>query len=470
MQGWRSDPTGDAAAFHPHRDDSVTRAGAIVAMTIVGAIAAFGVSFAIAKNNLWLDEAYSFSFATSDWPRFVAAIHHVDGPLAAYYLALRVWLAAFGASETALRSFSLLWAVASIPLAYRLGAGLFTRSVGVFVAILVAFNAFWFDHAKDGRVYSLTLFLSLCATLAFVDVMREGPTAWRTLRYLVFIALALAFHAIIAGLMVIAHVASAPLLRSPSISAKRYVPVALGLVTVAVATVGAFTQLGSTQNTWLSRPSAHAALSAVLWLGGEKLAFIFIVSLTSYAIAIALRTRDRTVLVVLVWFLAPLVAALIISSFKPIFLARYLFAALVPLLVLTAVGIDRLRPRWVAFAVLAITVASEAVGTRHEVHKSGEAWQDAARMVAARATPGDLIVFDPACVAVPYATAARRAQVPIPEGAVVLPHDWAHAGAAEFVCAVATRAALFQSQPTGTRRGSSSTTEAVLPQPSGSLR
>jgi hypothetical protein len=81
------------------------------------------------------DEAASWTFARLPWHSFLKARWDYEGNMLFYYLILRLWVH-LGDSEVILRSLSIFFGVATIPIVYRLGA-LFSRSAGLIAATLV---------------------------------------------------------------------------------------------------------------------------------------------------------------------------------------------------------------------------------------------------------------------------------------------------------------------------------------------
>jgi mannosyltransferase len=98
-----------------------------------------------------------------------------------------------GTGEFGLRSFSALAGVATVPVAYLLGAELRGRRAGIAAAALVAVNPMLLWYAQEARSYALLALLSAAAALFYVRALRGGRrrdlTAWG-----IFSALALATH------------------------------------------------------------------------------------------------------------------------------------------------------------------------------------------------------------------------------------------------------------------------------------
>jgi len=90
-----------------------------------------------------------------------------------YYLSMHFW-SSLGKSELALRAFSALLGVLSIPLIFILGKRLFNARVGLFSSAILAFSQFHLRYAQTLRSYTLAVFLVLLSTYFFVAYLQEN--------------------------------------------------------------------------------------------------------------------------------------------------------------------------------------------------------------------------------------------------------------------------------------------------------
>jgi mannosyltransferase len=126
-----------------------------------------------------------------------------------YYALTWIWTQLTGSGEFGLRSLSALAGVATVPVAYLLGAELRGSRAGIAAAALVAVNPMLLWYSQEARSYSLLVLLAALAALCFVRALRPrggvpgvedayGPVTPGTSRDLtlwgVFSALALATH------------------------------------------------------------------------------------------------------------------------------------------------------------------------------------------------------------------------------------------------------------------------------------
>ncbi|MFZ2602417.1 MAG: glycosyltransferase family 39 protein [Candidatus Omnitrophota bacterium] len=91
-----------------------------------------------------------------------------------YFWIMFFWMKIFGDSVFAVRFFSVILGVLSIPLAYKLTRHLFNENAAVFSAWFVAILAFTIRFSQEARAYSLILGLSLAAWILLLRFEKFG--------------------------------------------------------------------------------------------------------------------------------------------------------------------------------------------------------------------------------------------------------------------------------------------------------
>jgi mannosyltransferase len=288
-----------------------------------------------------------------------------------YYALAWAWTQVTGTGEFGLRSLSALAGVATVPVAYLLGAELRGRRAGIVAATLVAVNPMLLWYSQEARSYALLAFFTAVAALYFVRALpRYGdvpvvdpPHGWSTtgtstdrrrdlVLWGVFSALALATH----------YFAIFPLALEAGWLLWRLGRRALaGLWIVALAGLA------------LAPLAIHQmSLGHAEWIGGRSLGHRIWESVVTFAVGETgdIVARPETVLPALVPLLAGLAALLLlavrgdraerragglmlalaaatvavpvalalVSPGKDYVIARNLLPALVPLLVAVAIG------------------------------------------------------------------------------------------------------------------------------------
>jgi mannosyltransferase len=91
-----------------------------------------------------------------------------------YYAVAWAWTQLTGTGELGLRSVSALAGVATVPVAYLIGAELRSRRAGVVAAALVAVNPMLLWYSQEARAYALFSLLTAVSFLYFARALRRG--------------------------------------------------------------------------------------------------------------------------------------------------------------------------------------------------------------------------------------------------------------------------------------------------------
>jgi hypothetical protein len=137
-------------------------------------------SIRAAGSGLFRDEALCLFVADSptvaDLFGFLR-FHESHPPL--FYLMLRLWRAAFGPSAAAAQALSVLLGTALVPVAYLVGARMFSRRAGLIAAALVAAWPSLVYYSAVVRPYSLLPLLGLVSSYCLWSGLRGGGRpAW----------------------------------------------------------------------------------------------------------------------------------------------------------------------------------------------------------------------------------------------------------------------------------------------------
>jgi mannosyltransferase len=290
-----------------------------------------------------------------------------------YYAVAWLWTQITGTGEVGLRSVSAVAGVATVPVAFLLGAELSSRRAGIVAAVLVAVNPMLLWYSQEARAYSLFVLLTAISLLYFARALDRGRRR-DSIGWGVASALALGTHyfavfpiaaealwllrrrgrasgGAIPGIWIIAAagLALAPLVvhQSSFAHAEWIGNFSLGH---RLWETGLTFALGETGDI-IARPE-HPLLAVLPGLAAiAGLALVFLRGerreLRAAAILLALAA---------VTFAMPLVIGLLVPS-KDYVLARNLLPALVPLLVALAIGFTLPAARRRGAALAAIVVA-----------------------------------------------------------------------------------------------------------------
>ena len=297
-----------------------------------------------------------------------------------YYALAWIWTQITGTGPWGLRSLSAVAGVATIPVVYLIGCELRERRTGLLAAALVAVNPMLIWYSQEARAYALLAFFCSLSLLYCVRALRLGEAdaaldAKRDKRTFVlwgvFSALALATH----YFAVFPLVAEAILLlrrRGRAILPGLWI---VGLMALALAPL-VIHQMSYRHAEWIGKFSLGHRVweTGATFLVGETgdiiggperpgLAYVPLALVAAGFVLLALRGSRREkraaavpLAVAAVTIGVPLLLA-IASTSKDYFLARNLLPALVPFLLVAAIGLPVKRARRLGAALGALLVA-----------------------------------------------------------------------------------------------------------------
>lgn len=385
----------------------------MVALAVGAALTAAVVLRFTLSSPLWLDEALTVNIAGLPLSRMAEALRH-DGAPPLYYGLLHGWMALVGDGDTAARALSGVFAVACLPLMWLAGRRLGGRATAWAAALLLASSPFAIRFATEARMYSLLMFLTLLGYLALAAVLdRPRPSS-------------VAGLAVVSGLLALTHYWAFYLIGSTVLAlAARWLwsrgPARRHCLT-AVLAIGAggvlfvpwlrsfVFQLRHTGAPW-APPAPLSAMFDIVgdFTGGSTGAarILLVLALLLAAVGlfgrstgprrleIDLRTRPDgrgLALVTALTLFTGLAAGLVLGS---AFASRYASVALVPFLLLVALGLSTLGDGPVRAGVLAAMVVAGLVGGAREA--TVERSQAGVNAAAINQTggDGDVVAFCP---------------------------------------------------------------------------
>ena len=131
--------------------------------------------FRLGAASLWYDEAVSVFLARQDLATLTA---HTAGDIHPpfYYYLLHFWLQAAGSSELAAGFLSLFFGLLLVAMSYALGRRLFSPTVGLLAALLVALSPFNLWYSQEVRMYTLGAFLGMITLYCLVEVEHKAKS------------------------------------------------------------------------------------------------------------------------------------------------------------------------------------------------------------------------------------------------------------------------------------------------------
>ena len=146
---------GSATPRSPQRTSSPLGFGLLALIAAVAAVLRF---HSLAAKSFWFDEGVSVAIARLDWYNFARILWRREANMSLYYFLLHYWVH-FGGSEFFIRSLSVFFAIASVPVIFLLGGRLLDSRIGLIAAALLAVNAYHVQYSQEARSYSLMVLL-----------------------------------------------------------------------------------------------------------------------------------------------------------------------------------------------------------------------------------------------------------------------------------------------------------------------
>jgi mannosyltransferase len=393
---------------------------------------------ALGARSFWFDECVSAGIARLRWSQLFLALWNREANMALYYALLHFWMK-MSSAESALRSLSVLFSVATVPLIYALGTRLFSRRAGQIAAWLLAINALSVRYAQEARSYALVVFLVVFATWLLVRNLQE-PARAHWIAYAVVCALAVYSH-FYAALIVPAHAVSFIALDRREIPWRRFLFSLLLWAFLMAPLAVVVLRVGPGPVNWIPSPNPAFIYYFFEQLAGHGgWALLLIQALVLVWAAISARrllgesgNREAwSIWLVMSLLLVPPLTTLLVSLVRHAFFPRYLIICLPGMLLGVAAGLARMRPAPLAWLVLAGISVFSIKGTLAQYHRDfavwPEDWRGATFYVLDHARPNDGIFLEPlARTAFDYYQ-SQKPSTPIPLQIIYPPYS----GASEY--------------------------------------
>ncbi len=418
--------------------------------------------YQIGEQSLWLDEAFSVWLARHPLQEMLEWVVEIDQHPPLYYTLLHFWVSFFGDSAPAVRALSALIGTVTIPVIYLIGCRLADgdRTVGLLAAAILAISPFHVRFAQEARMYTLLTLNAALAVYALVRLLSDSPAnvssaqqqadpgcadsaaeaeqerhryrrarapvrsplpspgkclAW--LGYIFFTVATLLSHNTAVFFPLATNIFILGMLwlrRHPDYlhlpSTRNWLLAQGGVFLLWSPWLAAFVSqsLGVYREFWIPPPDLPRVLAALAALLSDFLPYRLWIMWAAFGFLIAcgasyFRPRLAYLALLLVLVVTPFAGELLVSLFRPIFYERTLIWASLPLYLLLAAGIRRLRTLpWMTVALLTIVTANGISLREYHVRFEKEQWDKAAAFVAQRVEANDVILFNATWVQLPF--------------------------------------------------------------------
>ena len=355
------------------------------------------------RYGLWYHELFTAEVAPLRLSRLAEALVRGEGTIdylrdappsynAPYYSVTHLWLTftPFGPDEVGLRLLSLAAGVAAVAVFGRAVARLADPPIGLIAGLVVATNPFVIAYAGEARGYTLTLLATSLAALGLARWLDDEPRA--VLLYGIAAGAAGLAHWF-ALLVPAAFAVAAVLLRGRRAAPLIVATAVAALPALSIAGIAVANGVGGSGVEWIRDAGLAVPVKLMRsWTGGH-LALLVLVVAAVVAGALGGRSADRRARAVAVaWVGIPVALVTAAQLLRPVYVDRYLLAAVVALAVLAALGVRRCPPRLLPLAVAALLGASVVATVSNLVPGPREDVRGAVSLVAAAHQPGQPVV------------------------------------------------------------------------------
>lgn len=352
-------------------------------ISLILSAAAVLFTYRLAGEGLWLDELTSLQDASLN--PLEAYRENQLRPL--YYFLLMGWMR-FGSSDAWLRSLSVIFAIVSVFLIYRLGRRLAGEAEGLIAALLLTISPVFINHAQEIRMYALSLCLGLAGTLFLADaLLTERPrrpsqaalAGWSLFRLLAIYTVPLNITLLLPDVLLI--LARFRQERAVLIDFAKWLLLLLVLWSPSVLSVVEEASPSSpfaSHHHSASPPDSDRLIRQLKFLTVwpfrvqenaiaalfYKVFTLFVAGLIGAGLIRKLRSSTLGIWWACAWFVIPLIPIVAFSYLSvPIWESRYILFVSPYLFILLAAGITRIWKQWrIAAVVLGVTYLIAAGG------------------------------------------------------------------------------------------------------------
>jgi uncharacterized membrane protein len=423
------------------------------------ALAAFLRFHHLGSRILWFDETFSATAVRLRWMELLRLFWAREGNMALYYVLLKFWMMLGGGTEFFIRTLSVIFSVATIPVIYLLGKRLFNEPVGLTAAALLAVNAFHVRYAQEARSYALLVLLCALSTLFFVEGVQTGSRrAW--MAYSIASSLAV-YSQFFGALIVAAQWLSLPLLGYQRFAWREWLRAARWFLYFICPILVFIVVRGSGSMFWIPPTTSATVLHFGQMLagnGGTLLLAICGVPVVIALLAAILRRRDpgdrfRYGLIVSLCFVPVLITITASLLLRPMFIPRYVIVSLPGFVLLVAVGVWQLRFSPLRWTLLAVILVLSIQGTRsyyrQDVDTIRDDFRSATHWLLTHAEPNDALCFYTGPGRMSYEYYKWR-EKPASSPSIIYPNHGAELDHRDFL--VTPLAEVFQQMPMDSKR------------------
>lgn len=371
------------------------------------------------NQSLWLDEAINVVFAQKldlfDYlTKYLIADFHPPG----WFLVLWVWGHLFGFSEISVRMPALIFGLLTIFLTYKIGEELISKKVGLMASLFLSLAPLHIYYSQEARPYSFAAFAAAMSTYCLVKLIKKGK-----LIFLIFYAfsLTLLFSSdYLTYLILPAHFIYSKFYKNipkflwgnifAFLMFSPWLLIFPGQITngqqTAIIVKGWGEVVGSLSIKGVGLLAVKILLGRISF--DNKWIYSFVVLLISVPYFLSIKNTfnnlSKQITFLFLWFLVPIVFAILISLIIPVF-SYFRFIFILPAFyILVAVGLERTKKNWQKYFIVCLilfeTVPSLIYLLDSQFHR--EDWKGSVSFLAKSQNANSVILFENSEVLAPF--------------------------------------------------------------------
>ena len=398
--------------------------GELLVVTLLGALLRV---YRLGEQGFWIDEVFMITMATErTLSELLFEIPQFEPHPPLYNVFMWGWVQIWGTSEVAMRSSSVVFSLATIPLVYLLVKRLFDRPTAGIVGLLIAVSPLQIWYAQEARMYALLLLLTVASFYLLVGLTesytRRGAVGYVALGVAMGYLHIYGLFVLLAQAVILAWEFGGP--RETDVRPLRRLAELYGSIGLLTAPWTGLLlhrfiapeQYPADAAAWLQPPDLDVLFEAfsLLSFGVTRMTrpynvlshpsqLFFFTVVVPLVVLVGLKNMgeyqsERSELrLVFLWLLIPILVPFLISiTVKPIFQLRYIIVAAPAFLILLARGIQTFSYRSLRYGLVLVILVGMVVplpGYYAEPHK--DQWDDAATYVSENAESGDVVLVVP---------------------------------------------------------------------------
>lgn len=174
---------------------SASRIHATMVIAVLTAFALLVRGVIASRGGLWADEGFFLSVVrTPSWESMLSflASHESHPPL--FYIVMRAWIGIAGDTDAAARVLPVLISAAVIPVAWAAGASLFSRRAGLVAAVFTAVAPAMSEHGAQIRPYGLLALTVLVSCWSMILSLESERLRYRVVYVIATLAMLYTHH------------------------------------------------------------------------------------------------------------------------------------------------------------------------------------------------------------------------------------------------------------------------------------